>query len=199
MKIKDIKLNPSNPRTISDDKLQSLIKSIREFPEMLKLRPIVVNDDMVVLGGNMRLKAAEAAGMRQVDILKASELSPEQEREFIIKDNIGFGEWDWELIGQDWEMETLENWGVDPFDLELGFYDQIFDSLGKKNDFDKYIDETGGEDDGIIDLAGYDLYSVWPIIEDSHTETGKYRPSGSSKHISGRRGGPSAGTSSPLL
>jgi len=111
--IKDIKLNPSNPRTISDEKLAKLTKSIKDFPEMLKLRPIVVNNDMVVLGGNMRLKAAEAAGLTEIPILKASDLTQEQQREFIIKDNVGFGEWDWELIGLDWDSEVLSEWGME--------------------------------------------------------------------------------------
>ena len=130
--IKDIKLNPSNPRTISDEKLAKLTKSIKDFPEMLKLRPIVVNNDMVVLGGNMRLKAAEAAGLTEIPILKASDLTQEQQREFIIKDNVGFGEWDWELIGLDWDSEVLSEWGMEVPDWEHSDKNKEIDV----NDFD---------------------------------------------------------------
>ena len=111
--IKEIKSNPNNPRTIKDDKFIKLVQSIKDFPEMLKLRPIVVNDEMIVLGGNMRLKACNEAGLKKVPIIKASELSEEKQREFIIKDNVGFGEWDWELINDDWDVEQVESWGLD--------------------------------------------------------------------------------------
>jgi DNA modification methylase len=111
--IKEVKFNPSNPRTIKDDKFEKLLKSIKEFPQMLKLRPIVVNDDMVVLGGNMRLKACKDAGLKEVPIIKASDLTDEQQKEFIIKDNVGFGEWDWDLLNHDWDTDKLEEWGLD--------------------------------------------------------------------------------------
>ena len=111
--IKDVKMNPSNPRVIKDDKFRKLVKSIQDFPQMLEIRPIVVNDDMIVLGGNMRLKACIEAGLTELPIIKASELTPEQQREFIIKDNIGYGEWDWELLTQDWTEDELDEWGLD--------------------------------------------------------------------------------------
>ena len=110
-KLADIKPNPNNPRLIKDDKFEKLVKSIKEFPEMLELRPIVVNDEMIVLGGNMRLKACKEAGLKQVPIIKASSLTPEQQKEFIIKDNVGFGEWDWQAIQADWP--EAEEWGLD--------------------------------------------------------------------------------------
>lgn len=112
VKIKEVKPNPNNPRLIKDDKFKKLVKSIKEFPEMLKLRPIVVNDDMVVLGGNMRLKACKEAGLKEVPILKASNFTEKQQREFIIKDNVGFGEWDWDLIANEWDIDKLEDWGL---------------------------------------------------------------------------------------
>ena len=112
-KIKDIKPNPSNPRVIRDEKFQKLVKSILEFPQMLEIRPIVVNDDMIVLGGNMRLRACTEAGLKEVPIIKASDLTPEQQAEFIIKDNLGFGEWDWQMLANDWDTEQLEEWGLD--------------------------------------------------------------------------------------
>jgi len=108
-----VKVNPNNPRIIQDGKFDKLVESIREFPEMLKLRPIVVNADGVVLGGNMRLKACKKAGLKEIPVLHADSLTEAQQREFIIKDNVGFGEWDWELISQDWDAEQLEGWGLD--------------------------------------------------------------------------------------
>ena len=105
--------NENNPRFIKDYKFKKLVKSIKEFPEMLKLRPIVVNSDMVVLGGNMRLKACKEAGLKEVYILKADELTEQQEREFIVKDNVGFGEWDWDALGNEWNSVQLEDWGMD--------------------------------------------------------------------------------------
>ena len=113
LKISEVKSNPNNPRIIKDDKFKKLVQSIKEFPKMLELRPIVVNDDMIVLGGNMRLKACKEAGMKEIPVIKASELSEEQQREFIIKDNVGFGEWDWEMIANEWDTEQLAEWGVD--------------------------------------------------------------------------------------
>lgn len=113
VKLSEIKPNPNNPRIIKDDKFKKLVKSIQEFPEMLELRPIVVNDEMIVLGGNMRLKASKEAGLKEVPVIKASELTEEQQREFIIKDNVGFGEWDWEQLANEWNAEQLDEWGLD--------------------------------------------------------------------------------------
>ena len=109
--------NPTNPRIIKDDKFKKLVKSIQEFPQMLELRPIVVDGNMVVLGGNMRLKACIAAGLKEVPIIVADQLTDAQKGEFIIKDNVGFGEWDWDLLANEWDVETLEDWGLElPFD-----------------------------------------------------------------------------------
>jgi DNA modification methylase len=113
VKIGEIKANPNNPRIIKDDKFKKLVKSIQEFPEMLKLRPIVVNDDMVVLGGNMRLKACKEAGLKSIPIIKASLLTEEQQKEFIVKDNVGYGEWDWDDLANNWDAEQLTDWGLD--------------------------------------------------------------------------------------
>jgi len=113
VRVGDIKPNPNNPRIIKDDKFKKLVKSIQEFPQMLNIRPIVVNDDMVVLGGNMRLKACKEAGLKELPIIKASSLTDEQQKEFIIKDNVGFGEWDWESIANEWDAEQLTEWGLD--------------------------------------------------------------------------------------
>jgi ParB-like chromosome segregation protein Spo0J len=113
VKINAIKSNPNNPRLIKDDKFHKLVKSIKEFPQMLELRPIVVNDEMVILGGNMRHKACIEAGLKEVTIVKAKDLTEEQQKEFIIKDNVGFGEWDWDVLANEWDTESLEEWGLD--------------------------------------------------------------------------------------
>jgi site-specific DNA-methyltransferase (adenine-specific) len=111
--IKDIKPNPNNPRLVKDDKFKKLVQSIKDFPQMLDIRPIVVNKDMIVLGGNMRLKACKEAGLTEIPIIKAEDLTEEQQREFIIKDNVGYGEWDWELIANEWDAAQLNDWGLD--------------------------------------------------------------------------------------
>ena len=128
VKITEIKSNPNNPRIIKDDKFKKLVKSIQEFPQMLKLRPIVVNKDMVVLGGNMRLKACKEAGLKEVHILKADELTDDQQKEFIVKDNVGFGEWDWDMLANEWDSEQLEAWGLDL----VGFEEAEVNSKPKK-------------------------------------------------------------------
>jgi len=112
-KLIDIKSNPNNPRIIKDDKFKKLVASIKEFPQMLSLRPIVVNDDMIVLGGNMRLKACKEAGLKEVPVIKASDLNEEQQKAFIIKDNVGYGEWDWDMLANEWDAEDLVEWGLD--------------------------------------------------------------------------------------
>jgi ParB-like chromosome segregation protein Spo0J len=116
--INEVKSNPNNPRIIKDDKFKKLVASIKELPQMLELRPIVVNDDMIVLGGNMRLKACKEAGLKEIPIIKASELNEEQQRAFIIKDNVGFGEWDWDALANEWDAEQLDEWGLDVWKVE---------------------------------------------------------------------------------
>lgn len=118
--IKDIKSNPNNPRIIKDDKFKKLVQSIINFPQMLEIRPIVVNDDNIVLGGNMRIKACKEAGLKEVPVIKVSDLTSEQQREFIIKDNIGFGEWDWAMLANEWDYKELDDWGLTlpNFDIE---------------------------------------------------------------------------------
>ena len=116
--INEVKSNPNNPRIIKDDKFKKLVASIKELPQMLELRPIVVNEDMIVLGGNMRLKACKEAGLKEIPIIKASELNEEQQRAFIIKDNVGFGEWDWDALANEWDAEQLDEWGLDVWKVE---------------------------------------------------------------------------------
>jgi 16S rRNA G966 N2-methylase RsmD len=113
VKISEVKLNESNPRFIKDDKFKKLVKSIKDLPQMLDIRPIVVNKDMMVLGGNMRLKACVEAGMKEVPIIIADNLTKEQEKEFLIKDNVSGGEWDWDMIANEWNEVELIEWGLD--------------------------------------------------------------------------------------
>ena len=122
VKINEVKSNPNNPRLIKDDKFKKLVKSIQDFPEMLKLRPIVVNDDMVVLGGNMRLKACKEAGLKMIPIIKANQLTEQQQKEFIVKDNVGYGEWDWDDLANNWDAEQLTDWGLDIPNFDNGDY-----------------------------------------------------------------------------
>ena len=120
VKISEVKTNPKNPRLIKDDKFKKLVKSIQEFPQMLELRPIVVDENNIVLGGNMRLKACKEAGLREVYIVKAENLTEQQKDEFIVKDNVGFGEWDWDILANEWDTEKLDEWGLDlPVDLSV--------------------------------------------------------------------------------
>ena len=113
VKISEVKNNPSNPRLIKDDKFRKLVKSIQDFPQMLELRPIVVDENNIVLGGNMRLKASKEAGLKDVFIVKAENLTEEQKQEFIVKDNVGFGEWDWDMLANEWDVDNLDEWGLD--------------------------------------------------------------------------------------
>jgi hypothetical protein len=117
--IEELRLNPDNPRFIKEDKYKKLLASIREFPEMLDLRPIVVDSEGIVLGGNMRLRACKEAGLKEVPVIYADQLTEEQKREFIIKDNVGFGEWDWDVLGNEWDLQALTDWGLDVGGFEL--------------------------------------------------------------------------------
>lgn len=117
VKITQIKPNPKNPRVIQDGKFEKLKKSIQDFPDMLNKRPLVCFTDKdgkyVVLGGNMRLKAAQAIGMKELPIVLADEWTEEQKDEFLIKDNVGFGEFNWEELANEWDAERLDEWGLD--------------------------------------------------------------------------------------
>jgi len=120
VKLSEIKPNPKNPRLIKDEKFKKLVKSIKEFPQMLELRPIVVDENNIILGGNMRFKALKEAGYSEVSIVRAKDLTAEQKDEFIVKDNVGFGEWDWDTLANEWQVDKLEEWGLDlPIDLSV--------------------------------------------------------------------------------
>ena len=156
VKISEIKNNPNNPRVVKDDKFEKLCNSIKEFPKMLELRPIVVNDDMVVLGGNMRLKALKHLGLKEAPIIKASDLTDEQQRQFIIKDNVGFGGWDWDMLANQWDVDDLTNWGLDvvfsgselnemqEMDLDLN---EEFDPIGTSKGLQRVVFIFDGPDE----------------------------------------------------
>jgi hypothetical protein len=113
VKISEVIPNKENPRLIKKDKLKKLVNSIKEFPAMLEIRPIVVDEENVILGGNMRYEACKRAGLEEIYIIKASELTEEQKKEFVVKDNVGFGDWDWDVLANHWDLEQLGNWGLD--------------------------------------------------------------------------------------
>jgi ParB-like chromosome segregation protein Spo0J len=144
VKITDIKPNPNNPRTIDKIKFGLLVKSIEEFPDMLNLRPIIVNTDMVVLGGNMRLKACIKVGLKEVPIIIAENLTESEQREFIIKDNSNFGSWNFEELANDWDIELLSDWGIEiPIEVFEDEDSEIeLESITKTISFKYTIDEA---------------------------------------------------------
>jgi hypothetical protein len=138
--IESVHCNTANPRTIKDSKFKQLVKSIKDFPEMLNLRPVVVDENNIALGGNKRLEAARAAGLAQIPIIKAAFLTPSQQKEFIIKDNVSFGEWDWQSLTKEWSVDLAREWGLDipGVHLELSVDDLTTDfklNEGAKNPF----------------------------------------------------------------
>jgi len=139
MKLKDIKPNPNNPRVLRDDKFQKLKQSITEFPKMLSLRPMVIDENNVVLGGNMRLRALQELGFTDIDeawVKRSSDLTEEEKKRFIIADNVAFGEWDWDTLANDWEVVDLEAWGLDipQFNNDVNLDDFFEDSSEQKEE-----------------------------------------------------------------
>lgn len=132
MKLNTIQLNPNNPRFIKDEKFKKLVQSIKEFPKMLGLRPIIVDKDGIILGGNMRYRAIQQLGLEMKDewIKVAESLTAEEQRRFIVEDNVGFGEWDWDKLANEYEKEELEDWG-----LSLDKWNDIeFDNIKSNED-----------------------------------------------------------------
>jgi len=136
--IKEVKSNPDNPRFIKDHKFKKLVQSLKDFPEMLEKRPMVVDENMVVLGGNMRLKACSAAGFDKVHIVIAKGWSEEQKRQFIIKDNVSYGEWDWDILANAFDNVDLAEWGLDVWQPEK---DELLD--------EPYSPQPNFEDEGV--------------------------------------------------
>jgi len=129
--IKSISISPDNPRTIKKDKFEKLKKSIMEFPEMMELRPIIVDENNIVLGGNMRLQACLDLKYKEVPIVQVTNLTDEQKKEFVIKDNASFGEWDWDVIANEWDAEELEDWGLDVVSVDWDKLDYIDEDINK--------------------------------------------------------------------
>ena len=155
VKLSKIKSNPDNPRIIKDDKFFMLVKSIKDFPQMLDIRPIVVNKDMMVLGGNMRLKACIESGMSEVPVIVADNLTEEQQKEFLIKDNVSGGQFDWDALANTWDSELLLEWGLEVFkptdDINL---DEFFeDNNETKQVKNKIILEYSDEDFELVSDA----------------------------------------------
>jgi len=129
LKINELSPNISNPRLIKENKFKKLVKSVKEFPQMLELRPIVIDENNVILGGNMRYKACVEAGLKEVPVKIAKGLTEEQKKEFIVKDNVGFGEWDWDSLGNEWDNVKLGEWGMDVWQPEEAVDYSILDDI----------------------------------------------------------------------
>ena len=148
VKISEVFSNPVNPRLIKEDKFKKLVQSIKDFPEMLQLRPIVVNEEMGILGGNMRYKACQQLGHKEVYIIKAENLTESQMESFVIKDNVGFGEWDWDILANEWDAVLLKDWGMDVWQPEEEDYNN------NENDSDTdYLDKYLNKDTGVLKLS----------------------------------------------
>lgn len=158
MKLKDIKPNPNNPRVLRDDKFQKLKQSITEFPKMLSLRPMVIDENNVVLGGNMRLRALQELGFTDVDeawVKRSSDLTKEEKKRFIIADNVAFGEWDWDTLANDWEVVDLEAWGLEipQFNQDINLDDFFEENNEEKDVKNKIILEYTEDDFNLVNEA----------------------------------------------
>lgn len=160
VKISQVKPNPRNPRIIKDGKFEKLVKSITEFPDMLNKRPLVVFTDVdgkfVVLGGNMRLKACKEIGLKEIPIIVADEWTEEQKNEFLIKDNVGFGEWDWDSLANEWDVELLNDWGLNVPEFS--------------GDIDYSILDDEDLDDDLLDMANGVKKAIQIEFEAEHYE-----------------------------
>ena len=159
IEINKIKANTNNPRLIKDHKFDKLVKSIKEFPEMLEKRPIVVDENMVVLGGNMRLKACQEAGLKKIDVIIAEGWSEKQKKEFIIKDNVAYGEWDWDVLANEWDIENLNNW-----DIDLPILNERLE-IEKENDPELKITEEILEEHNYL-VFTFDNTLDWNVIKE---------------------------------
>ena len=145
--ISEVKPNPNNPRSITEEKFNQLVQSIKDFPQMLNLRPLILDSENVVLGGNMRLRACLAAGLTKVPVIQAEDLTEEQKKEFIIKDNVSFGSWDWDALANEWDSDKLNPWGLSVWQ-PLEFEDST------ESESEKPKEPKGSDDD----------YSVFEIV-----------------------------------
>ena len=155
--INEVLTNPNNPRIIKDEKFKKLVKSIKEFPQMLEKRSIVVDESMTVLGGNMRLKACIDAGLKKVWVDVAEGWTEDQKKEFIIKDNVGFGDWDWDILANDWAGLALTDWGLDVWESNDDDLVDFFEENNEKENNDPELESivlnyTKDDYDLIIEL-----------------------------------------------
>jgi len=148
LKINELKSNVANPRIIKDHKFKKLVESIKEFPEMLELRPIVVDENNVILGGNMRHKACIEAGLKEVPVKIAKGLTVEQKQEFIIKDNVGFGEWEWDMLANEWDSVLLNEYGLDVWKGDTVSIEDVYEDVvdNPQNSLNKIVLEFNKED-----------------------------------------------------
>jgi hypothetical protein len=165
MRVASLKPNPNNPRIIKDDKFYKLVESIKNFPEMLEARPIVVNQDLIVLGGNMRLKALIEAGIKEVPV-EVVQWDEDKQRQFIIKDNVGFGEWDWNELANTWDSVELANWGLD-----IPFWKADSDAVETVNEKDEWI----GMPEFESQEAGFKMVITFDNEEDREEFTKAYQ------------------------
>ncbi len=155
MKFSEIKPNPNNPRIIKDDKFKKLVQSLKDFPQMMELRPIIIDEQNIIQGGNMRFKALLQLGYKEVPdewIKKGKDLTEEQWREFVIKDNVGFGEWDFDILANEWEYEQLMGWGVDLPD----FHESVNPEDGE-DDIPEFLHENIIKKGDLIELNNHRL------------------------------------------
>lgn len=177
--IKDIKANPNNPRIIKDDKFAKLVQSLKDLPEMATVRPIVVNGDMVVLGGNMRLKAMKKAGWKEAPV-EVVDWDEDKQRQFIIKDNVGYGDWDWDMIANEWDTKDLQDWGMSVLSA-FAESEQVVDPKVTSDDIKKskllaiaiiaYDDIS--DLDKITDVYNLDAITLTPEMKESIVNSGK--------------------------
>lgn len=142
IKIQSVKNNPNNPRVIKDYKFKKLVKSIKEFPEMLKLRPIIVDENNIILGGNMRYKACLELKHDKIWAIQADDLTEKQKKQFIIKDNAGFGEWDWDVLANDWDTKDLKDWGIDVWQPEEAVDYGVLDDIDLDEEIQTMFEQT---------------------------------------------------------
>jgi len=170
IKLNQIKINSANPRLIKDDRFKKLVQSVKEFPKMMELRPIVIDEDGTILGGNMRYRALKEMGYKEIPdnwVKKASELTDEEKRRFIIEDNVGFGEWDMDMLANEWDAEELEEWGVE---LNITETEKLSESTYKS----VYYEPEQKPHVRLIDCIDFDKYNKKiEVIEQSNIDKEK--------------------------
>lgn len=145
MKLSKIKSNPNNPRIIKDFNFKKLCNSIKSLPKMMELRPIIVDENFIVQGGNMRLKALQELGYKEIPdtwVKQANDFTEEELREFIVKDNVGYGDWDWDMIANEWNTEKLKEWGLDIPSFNIPVEEPEIDKDLLSTNMDSYINNT---------------------------------------------------------